>query len=334
MDKTRIGVIGLGGIAQLVHLPILSKMNMVEISAVAEINKNRLRNVADKFGIKARFSNYAEMLEKSELDGVIIATPTNTHPQIAINCLNAGQNILVEKPVAPSLKEAKEVCEAAKSAKKVAMVGMNARFRPDAMLLKSLINSGELGNIFYIRSGWARKQSSKELWFLKKKESGGGAILDLGIVLLDLGMWLLDYPELKSVSVQKYHHKTKDVEDSAVGFIRFKNSSVINFEVSWSFHSDTDSFALTAFGTEGTAQLNPLRAYKKIESGNIDYTPGSTGNKKDLYKKSYDNELKHFIGSIRGNNPVISSCQDAVHRMNLIESIYKSAELNQEIACK
>ncbi len=331
MEKTKVGIVGIGGIAQVVHLPILSKMDTVEIVAATEVNKNRLRTVSEKFGITKKYSDHKKMQQEVDLDAAIIATPTNTHHDVSIDCLNAGANILIEKPVATSIAETKDICDCAKENKRVAMVGMNARFRPDAMLLKSLINSGELGDIFYVRSSWARKQSSSENWFLHKKQSGGGVLLDLGIVLLDLSMWLLGFPSLHSVTVQKFHHRTKEVEDSAVGFIRGSDSSVISFEISWSFHSDKDSFGLTAFGTEGTAQLNPLKAYKRIESGNIDYTPASSGSSKNMYKKSYENELKHFIGSIRAGHPVISSCDDALLRMELIENIYKSAELNQEI---
>lgn len=331
MQKTRVGIIGLGGIAQVVHLPILSKMDSVEIVAVSEINKNRLNTISEKYGIQQKYTDHQKMLTENDIEAIIIATPTDTHHSVALDCLDAGANILIEKPIATSQDQAKDICASAKKNNKLAMVGMNARFRPDSMLLKSLINSGELGDMFYVKSTWARKQSSTENWFLKKKQSGGGVLLDLGIVLLDLSLWLLNFPSLSTVSVQKFNHRAKGVEDSAVGFIRGTDSSVINFEVSWSFHSDKDSFGLTAFGTEGTAQLNPLKAYKRIESGNIDYTPASNSNPKNMYKKSYENELKHFIGSIRSNNPVLSSCEDALKRMELIENIYKSAELNREI---
>jgi len=331
MDKTRVGVIGLGGIAQVVHLPILSKMDSVEIVAVSEINKNRLNTISEKYGIKQKFTDHQKMLTENKLDAIIIATPTDTHHSVSLDCLDAGANILIEKPIATSQEEAKSICDSAIKNNKIAMVGMNARFRPDSMLLKSLISSGELGKIFYVKSSWARKQSSTEKWFLKKQQAGGGVLLDLGIVLLDLSLWLLDFPALNSVSVQKFNHRTKGVEDSAVGFIRGADSSVINFEVSWSFHSDKDSFGLTTYGTEGTAQLNPLKAYKRTESGNIDYTPSTSSSSKNMYKKSYENEIKHFIGSIRSNNPVISSCKDALKRMELIENIYRSAELNEEV---
>ena len=331
MEKTRLGVIGLGGVAQIVHLPILSKLNTVVLTAVADLNKNRLSTVADKFGVKDQYVNYKEMLKKTDLDAVVIATPTNTHMQIAVDCIKAKKNVLIEKPIALNFEEAKKINDAAKKFKTNVMVGMNFRFRPDAMLLKSIINGGEIGEPFYIKCGWSRKMSSDQKWFLQKSSAGGGVILDLGIVLLDLAIWFFDYPSIKSVTVQTYNHRTKKVEDSAVGFLRFKNSAVINFEISWSLHSETDSISMTVFGTEGTAHLNPLKAYKRVGASHIEYTPPMSSNIKNLYRKSYENELKHFIGAIRGNNPIMSSSEDALNRMKLLDSIYKSAETNSEI---
>lgn len=334
MKKTNIAVVGLGGIAQLVHLPILSKLNSVNIVAVSEVNKNRLKTVGNKFNVSNQYSDYKKMLAENDIDAVIIATPTKSHLEVSLEAINAGKHILIEKPIAVNYEEAKKINDAAKKAKVKAMVGMNFRFRPDAMLLKSMINGSELGDLFYIRCGWSRKQSSEEKWFRKKTESGGGVLIDLGIMLLDLGIWFLDYPPVKSVSVQTYSHKVKGVEDSAVGFLRFKNGSVINFEVSWSLHSEKDSFNLTAFGTEGTGHLNPFRAYKRVDSARIDYTPTGSASTKNLYKKSYENELKHFISSIRGNTPFLSSSEEAVTRMKLLEAIYESAKKEKEIILK
>ncbi len=331
MKETKIGIIGLGGVAQLIHLPILSKLKNVKINAVAEINKNRLKTVAGNFNIPNKFTDYKKMLEEVELDAVIVATPTKSHSEIAIEAMKQGKDVLIEKPIAINYEEAKRVDDAARKYKRKAIVGMNFRYRPDAMLLKSLINSGEIGTPFYVRCGWTRKQSSTEKWIQRRKEAGGGVLFDLGIVLLDLGIWLIDYPPIKSVSAQTFSHKVKGVEDSAVGFIRFKNSAVLNFEVSWSLHSEKDSFNLTVFGTEGTGHLNPFRAYKKIESTRIDYTPASSANPKNLFKKSYENELKYFISVIQGSSNILSSSAEALTRMKLLEALYESAQKHSEV---
>ena len=331
MEKTKVAVIGLGGIAQLVHLPILSKLMNVQISSVADIKKNQLNSIGEKFKIEKLYTDYKEMLGKEEIDAVIIATPTNTHLEIALNSLKAGKHILIEKPIARSVSEAKQINSASKKYKKQVMVGMNLRYRPDAMLMKSLVNSGELGDIFYIRCGWLRKQSSEQKWFMNKSQSGGGVIIDLGILMLDLAIWILNDKKMKSVSVQKFNHNTKEVEDSAIGLVRFDDDRIISFEVSWGLHSEWDKFHLAAFGTEGTAHLNPLRAYKRMESSHIDYTVANQSNQTNLFKKSYENELKHFIGVVRENTPVISTGDDAVTLMKLLEALYKSAKLKKEI---
>lgn len=333
MDKTKIAIIGLGGISQLTHLPALSKMSNVNIVAVSDINKNRLKIISEKYSIKNNYTDYKEMLDKEEIEGVIIATPTDTHSEIAIECLKAKKDVLIEKPISRNLEEAKAIQAAAKKYKKQVMVGMNLRYRPDTMLMRSLINSGELGDIFYVRCGWLRKQSSTQKWFVNKEISGGGVILDLGIPVLDLALWISNDSQLKSVSVQNFYHTTKNVEDSSIGLIRFTDGKVISFEVSWGLHAEWDKFHLASFGSKGTAHLNPLRAYKRLESGHVDYSL-PIANTKDLYKKSFENELKHFIAAVRDNSPMISTCDDSVFLMELVQTIYKSAELQKEIEIK
>ena len=335
MANVKIGIIGLGGIAQLAHLPLLKQISNAEIAAVSDIKKTQLKNVADKFGVKNRFTDYREMLEKVPLDAVIIATPTDTHYEIAIDCLNAGKHILVEKPVTRNFDEALSIRKLAAEKGKLVMVGMNLRFRPDAMLMKSLLGSKELGEIFYIRGTWIRKRSSTSNWLMAKEKAGGGVLMDLGVPLLDLTSWLLEYPEIKKVSVQNFMHRTETVEDSSVGMLRLDNKRIISFEVSWSLNSEIDKLGLDFFGTHGTAHLNPLNAYKIIGEEKIDITPYAPTLKGfEIYVKSYENELKHFIAAVQGLIGIVSSIDSALHRMKLIEALYKSAEIGSEIEYK
>lgn len=331
MDKVKVGIIGLGSVVQLVHLPNFSKINNAAVTAVSEVRKSRLNTIADKFNIKERFTDYKEMLEKSDIDAVIIATPTNSHKDIAIDCLKAKKDILVEKPLARTYSETKEIVDTAKRHKRKIMVGMNLRYRPDAMILRSLINSGEIGETFYIKCGWIRRPSSSEKWFTKKEESGGGVIIDLSILLLDLSLWLLNYPQVETISNKCYSHNTKHVEDTSVSFLKCKDSSLIVMESSWSLYSEKDLFYFVVQGTEGYATLNPLKVYKKVGSQLFDLTPSQRDNALSLFKKSYLNELKSFVGAVRGLNPVFSSGDEALSRMKVIEAMYNSSKDNKEI---
>ncbi len=331
MTKTKVAVIGLGGISQLVHLPYLSKIENIEIAAVAELNKNRLNTLADKFNIKERYKDHNELLEKCEANNIIVATPTNSHKDVAIACLKANRDVLVEKPLARTYNEAKQIVEAAKKYKRKLMVGMNLRYRPDAMILKSLLNNKEIGDPFYVKCGWLRRRSSNQKWFTKKEESGGGVIIDLSILLLDLALWLLDFPEVESVSTQNFHEFTKTVEDTSISFLRCSNSSCINIESSWSLALEKDSFYFDVYGTKGSASLNPFHVSKRIEDKMIDLTPTQTESSLNLFRKSYMNELRSFIGAVNGLNPVFSSAEESLSRMKIIEAMYKSSSQKKEI---
>jgi predicted dehydrogenase len=331
MSKIKFGIIGLGGISQLIHLPDLFKNKEVEIAAIADINKNALDEVSAKFKVEKSFTDYKKMLEQVEIDAVIIATPTKTHHQISMDCLAAGKHILVEKPLARTQSESAEIAEKAKENNLLAMVGMNMRYRPDIMLLKSLISSGELGQPFFIKCSWFKSQSSSAKWFTKKDEAGGGVTYDLGIVLLDIALWLFDFPEIRSVSTQNFSKNTKTIEDSSISFIRAHPNSLIYLESSWAISVEKDSFNMEVYCSKGNALINPLRVIKTIDRQIVELKPMLNENRRIQFEKSYQNELNHFIGAIKGHNPILSSAEDSVARLKIIESMYLSAKTNQEV---
>lgn len=330
MDKTRIAVIGLGSVAQLVHLPNLVKIKNAEITAVVEVNKNRLHSVADKYDVKKRFTDYKELLNNIDADAVIIATPTHLHKQMAIDCLNAGKDVLVEKPLARNSSEGIEVIECAKKNNRKLMVGMNLRYRPDSMLIRSLIDAGEIGKPFYIKCGWIRKQSSSEKWFTKREEAGGGVILDLGVNLVDLALWLANYPKAISISTKNYFHNSRNLEDTSLSFIRCENLT-ISLEASWSMAEEKDIFYTNVYGTKGSIGANPFKLIKVMADDHMDLGSTFVDSPTEAFKKSYLNELKSFIGAIRGLNPVFSSGEEALQLLQIAEAMYKSAEKDQEI---
>lgn len=330
MEKTRIAVIGLGSVAQLVHLPNLVKIKNAEITAVVEVNKNRLHSVADKYDVKKRFTDYKELLNNTDADAVIIATPTHLHKQMAIDCLNAGKDVLVEKPLARNSSEGIEVIECARKNNRKLMVGMNLRYRPDSMLIRSLIDAGEIGKPFYIKCGWIRKQSSSEKWFTKREEAGGGVILDLGVNLVDLALWLANYPKAISISTKNYFHNSRNLEDTSLSFIRCENLT-ISLEASWSMAEEKDIFYTNVYGTKGSIGANPFKLIKVMADEHMDLGSTFVDSPTEAFKKSYLNELKSFIGAIRGLNPVFSSGEEALQLLQIAEAMYKSAEKDQEI---
>ncbi len=333
IDKAKIGIVGLGWIAQVFHLPILTKMTDVEVTCVCDRDKNRARALAEKYGIKRFYSDYAEMLATEDLHAIDICTSTDAHKDVAIASLETKRDVFVEKPIARKYEEALAIAESMKKNKRKLMVGMNHRFRPDTMMLRSFIENNELGKIFYSKAGWLRKPASEGTWLLQKEMSGGGVFLDMGIVMLDLALWMSGYPEISRVNATNYTHKTK-VEDSSIALITMKNGSTITIEVSWNFHIESELYYCNIYGEQGSGKINPLKIHKEMHGNIVNVTPVKTDTSQNALKKSYENELKHFVGSVRGIHPVISTAQEAVQRMKIVDAIYKSAAKGKEITFK
>lgn len=334
MDKIKIALIGCGNVGQVIHLPILKKMNDVDVVAVVDPDERKAKAVALRFGIPQTFKTIEALLNSpigSEIDAVDICTSTDQHKISAIASLQAGKHTLVEKPIARTAKEAKEIVDAAKKYDKKLMVGMNSRFRPDTMILKSFIENGELGKIFYIKSGWLKQQSSAAAWQQQKEKSGGGVFLDLGIVMLDMALWLLNYPEVKTISATSYNQYTKKVEDSCAVFLRLEKDVTLTIESSWTFHREGDFFYCNVFGDKGSAFINPLRVFKSVAGNLVNLTPAKSDSQVALFKKSYENELRHFINAVRGIVPLISSGEESLARMQVVEAFYQSAAKQKEI---
>jgi len=337
MDKVKLALVGCGNIGQVVHLPILEKMADVEIVAIVDPDKRKAQAVAQRANIKHFFTSLDALLDSGvseEINAIDICTPTDTHRPLALQALQAGKDVLVEKPISRTAKEAKDMVDCAEKYDRKLMVGMNNRFRPDTMMLKTFIEKKELGKVFYIKSGWLKRQADISTWQQQQAKSGGGVILDLGIAMLDMAMWLLNYPKVLTVSADSYKQFTKNVEDSAAFFARLEGDVTFTTEISWTFQREGDFFYCNVFGNEGAAFINPLKVMKNVHGNLVNLTPAKPQTPVSLYKKSYENELRHFINAVKGLVPLISTGQEAARRMTVVEAIYQSAAKKKEIAIK
>ncbi|MCX7878556.1 MAG: Gfo/Idh/MocA family oxidoreductase [Ignavibacteria bacterium] len=334
MTKIKTLISGLGGIAQIAHIPFLSRSDKTEIVAVCDIDKSKARTIAHKYNIKNYFTDYEQMLSETKADCIIITTPTYLHKQQAIKALAKGLNVLVEKPLALNYDEAAAINRAVKKSGKRLMVGMNNRFRPDIMMQESFISAGELGEIFYVKTGFLKKRSTEQNWSVRKSESGGGVFMDLGIVMLDIVLWLLKFPKIRSVSAVNYYHNFKEVEDSSFVMLRFANNATVTIETSWTLHREDDLFYCNVYGKEGSSSINPLRIYKKMHGTLVNVTPMKIEKPANIFKRTYEYELEHFMNCINSGSENVSTSREALDRMKIVDAIYKSARLGKEINFK
>ncbi|RJP80247.1 MAG: gfo/Idh/MocA family oxidoreductase [Candidatus Zixiibacteriota bacterium] len=242
--------------------------------------------------------------------------------------LEAGKPVLVERPIARKVSEAEKMVEAADRAGQILMIAMNHRFRPDAMILKNFIEGGELGDVFMVRSGWLKRKGawSRGEWVLKKRLSGGGVLMDIGLQMLDLSLWMLDSPGVESITARIFHHTLSlEVEDTVACQLLLKNGKILTLHASWALPApETDAYA-HFWGTKGAAVLNPLRIDKEMHGNLVNVTPEKSLSPKELHRSSFRYELRHFIECVRHQRPPISSGREALQVLKIVEAIYKEA---------
>jgi len=332
VESINLGVVGLGWIAQVVHLPILTRLPDAKVVAVCDKARDRARLISDKFNVAHHYTDIDDLLARDDISAVLICTPTDQHKAGVLKALQAGKDVLVEKPVAPTYKETLEIEEAARKSKKRLMVGMNQRFRPDAMILKSFVEGRELGEIFYTRIAWLRKRNNDAGWVTQKAKAGGGVLLDLGIAMIDLAFWVMGFPKPARVRASHFHHTTRDVEDTALLSITTTSGSVMSVDVSWSMCMKDDVYSCHMFGTKGTATLSPLSIVKPLHGNLVNVAPTKMDPPERLFRRSYENEIRHFLAAVRGVHPVLSTVSEAAQKMLIIDAAYKSARLGKEVA--
>lgn len=335
----KVGVVGCGGIAQIIHIPILVNLEDAEVVAICDPDPRKTAFLSERFGLTAIFTDIEEMFRKVEIDAVLILTPNNMHLPMSLIALRNGAHVFVERPCTRTYKEARQLADAAKKFDRQVMVGMHSRFRSDIRTIKGFIDNQALGEIFFMRGEWLQSefQGGKQPWLLKKNVSGGGVILDLLIQMLDTSWWLAGKPDLLAVKAfSRQIDKRISVEDFCSAYFRFTEDLHMSFTVSWNFPIPNDRFSAEIFGTSGTASVNPLSIEKAYRGKTLDVTPHLYEHRRrNLFKRAYVDEITHFINLVQGKeNAPQSSLEDALKIMKMIDMVYESIKSGREMPAR
>jgi len=251
----RIGLIGVGGAAQINHIPALKKIEDVELVALCDRDREKVGRVAQKFGVPKATNRFDDLLEDESIDAIDICTPNFLHAPMATAALEAGKHVLCERPLSRSADEARQMAKAARKADRVLMCAVQHRFRADAQLLRTFVDKGDLGEIFYAKAGWLRLRTEwdSDEWRRQKRESGGGVVLDLGFQMIDLSLWVLGDPKVVSVTASVHRSRKGEVEDSATAFLRLESGATLTLELTWGLLMEKDFAYLNLFGSGGAA---------------------------------------------------------------------------------
>jgi len=334
MEKCKVAIVGVGSIAQIVHLPILKKMEDVEIVAICDVDAAKVNAITKRFGIPRWYFLVDDLIKKEKLDAIFICTTNHYHYPMTYLALSNGINVFVEKPVALNSADAGRLSRLAEEKKLKLVVGMQNRFRDDVQTIKEFIHNDELGDLYYIKAGWLKRWTRMPMrnWLTRKEYSGGGVLMDLGIQMLDLAMYLTGLPALRSVRMIGYKFLPEvDVEDSALAVIETASNISITIELSWRMHLDKDIIYTHIFGKRGAAYLNPLRIHKELHGNLVNVSPVNQENSTDRFFKAYEHELRHFIQLVQGLEENMSSAQDASYVMSIVDALYESYRTGREV---
>jgi predicted dehydrogenase len=324
--------VGVGAAAQIGHIPALKRAEGVELVALCDRDPEKAARVAQRFQIPHATGRFDDLLSDDVVDVVDICTPNFLHAPMGTAALEAGKHVLCERPLARSGVEAAQMVKAARKSDRVLMCSVQHRFRADAQLLRTFVQKGELGEIFFAKAGWLRQRTEwdSEEWRRQKRESGGGVVLDLGFQMLDLSLWVLGSPTVESVTASVHRTKKGEVEDSCTAFLRLDDGCTLTLELTWGLLMEKDFAYLNLFGSGGAALLNPLRIHKGMHGALVNVTP-TVDTPRNQYKQSVEAQIVHFTESLRKGQRPMGAADEILPVMELMDAIYRSAEQGREV---
>lgn len=340
---TRIAVSGTGAIAERAHLPALKSIEGVEIVALQSRTAEKANRVAEALwpqpSTRPRvYTDFAEMLEQVKPDAVAVFTPNYLHCEYTLRALGAGAHVLCEKPMAPTLADARRMVDAASHANKLLMVTMQSRYGGAQAAVKRAIDSGAIGTPNFIRArlshggpeGWAPGQR----WFVDPSQAGGGATLDLGVHMADLARWYLGEVESLYGQVATLS-KQIDLDDTGVMMIRFRSGALGVIEASWA--SQPGLSAIEIYGTEGRVILGYPQ--NEISILRADGKPAPGFSREELLAEIDPRDLlapfralaQNFVDAINGRAAPMPTGLDGLRAIEIIEGCYRSSRSGQRV---
>ena len=361
--KMRIGIIGCGWIADA-HMKSYLKQPDVEIVAGADLIPGKAKAFMEKHGVegaKTEYASHKEMLEDKslELDAVSICTYNRQHAQPAIDALNAGVNVLLEKPFTVTLDEAVEVMRAEKASGKVLSIGFQPRMNENMKMIKKIVESGELGQIYYIQTGGGRRRGIPTPFgttFIEDKTAGIGALGDIGCYSLDMVLNAIGYPKPLTVSGYKSAFFGKDpnysgyradkraeyaslfgVDDFAAAFVRLEGGIILDFRIAWAMNLDTPGDTII-MGTKGSLRIPSTECWNGDVGGAMKIYHEVAGLQTEteipIIKQKegvFDLKIRTFLDACKNGTPAPVPSSQILYNQAIIDGIAKSSELGREI---
>lgn len=321
MEKLKFALIGTGGIAQT-YAQAFQTSNCCKLVAVADVRKDSAKAFAEPFGAKA-FSDYKTLAENSEFDAVIISTPPNSHPEIAMYFMNRGVHVLCEKPLCLSVSEARAMIECAEKTGVKFTMASKFRYVEDVVKAKSMVASGVLGEVVQFENAFTAKVDMSKRWNSDKEVAGGGVLIDNGTHSVDIIRYFLgaitDVLALETSGTQNLR-----VDENVKLLAKTANGIAASVDLTWGINKELPNF-ISVYGTNGTLHIGWRESKYKLDS-NPDWIVFGKGYDK---VQAFRSKIENFRNAILGKEELLIQPSDALASVEVIEAAYKS--LNQNL---
>ena len=359
--RLKVGIIGTGWIAEA-HIESYKQMDDVDIVAAADLIPGKAEAFMKRYGVEGVhfYPSHKEMIDNEQLDAVSICTYNTQHAVPTIYALEHGVNVLLEKPFTVTLDEAVEVCRAEKKSGKILSIGFQPRVDVNMQMIKKIVESGELGKIYYIQTGGGRRRGIPNSTFIEKSTGGIGALGDIGCYSLDMVLNAIGYPKPLTVSGYKsdffgtnpatqhpdrFHTAEENarrfsVDDFAAAFVRLEGDIILDFRIAWAMNINTPGDTII-LGTKAGLRIPSTDCWNGTVGGEMtlyhDVAGVPTEEKIPILKNSDDkglfyHKVRSFLDAVLNDLPAPVPTSQILYNQAIIDGICRSAECGHELA--
>ena len=352
----RLGFIGSGAIAD-VHAEAAQRAGST-IAGFFDAEETRARTLAGKYGAGLATSALPTLLS-SACDAVVVAVPNHLHKEMAVAALNAGKDLLLEKPMAMSLAECDAIIAAARARQRIVMLNFVCRSSPASILARELIDAGRLGHLYHIKASIYRRRGIPGLgrWFTTKSQSGGGVLVDIGVHVIDLALALAASPAVQRVSghvtsvfghpIDRYRYTEMwagppkldgvfDVDDGAVALIRLDGGITFELNVTWAANLPENAYpnGMTLLGDKGGCHFDVwgsnLTLTTEQDESVVDIKPPMPP-ASEAWPSAWKRQHELFAKAVRSRTQPDAGMEQGRIVQATLEAIYRSSELGREV---
>ena len=341
MDQVRVGLIG-SAFSSNIHAEAFEEVPEAVIVAVCSPNRVHVAEFAQKWKVPVAVTDYRKLLDRKDIDVVVVGIPNDLHREVVVAAAKAGKHVILEKPIAHTLKDADAIVDACRKHKVKLMYAETICFSPKYVRAKKLVEEGAVGKLYMVKQGEKHSGPHSD-WFYDVKRSGGGSLMDMGCHGIEWARWMYGKPKPKSVVAhcqRVLHTERTKGEDNSVVIVEFEGGGIAVIEDSWAKHGGMDD-RVELYGTEGVIYCDLLHGssmetYSKKGYGYAVEKAGETRGWtftvfEEAHVYGFPHEMRHFIRCVLNDETPHETGEDGRATLEIIYAAYESAGAGKRI---